>query len=38
MHGEHDARAPFENFELAVSRLDALGMEFESMTYPEGHG
>ena len=38
MHGEYDVRAPFENFELAVERLDALGREFESMTYPEGHG
>ncbi len=38
MHGEHDVRAPFENFSLAVERLETLGMEFESMTYPEGHG
>ncbi|WP_419948335.1 prolyl oligopeptidase family serine peptidase [Candidatus Palauibacter sp.] len=38
MHGEYDVRAPFENFELAVERLEALGKEFESMTYPEGHG
>ncbi len=38
MHGELDVRAPFENFELAVQRLEALGKEFESMTYPEGHG
>ena len=38
MHGEYDVRAPFENFELAVERLEALGREFESMTYPEGHG
>ncbi|WP_419947503.1 prolyl oligopeptidase family serine peptidase [Candidatus Palauibacter sp.] len=38
MHGEFDVRAPFENFELAVERLEALGKEFESMTYPEGHG
>ena len=38
MHGERDVRAPFENFELAVARLTELGKEFESMTYPEGHG
>jgi len=38
MHGERDVRAPFRNFELAVERLEALGKEFESMTYPEGHG
>ena len=38
MHGEHDVRAPFENFRLAVERLETLGIEFESMTYPEGHG
>ena len=38
MHGELDVRAPFENFELAVARLKALGKEFESKTYPEGHG
>ncbi|WP_428275019.1 prolyl oligopeptidase family serine peptidase [Candidatus Palauibacter sp.] len=38
MHGEFDVRAPFENFELAVERLEALGKEFESKTYPEGHG
>ena len=38
MHGEFDVRAPFENFELAVERLEALGKEFESATYPEGHG
>ncbi len=38
MHGEFDVRAPFENFELAVERLDALGKEFDSKTYPEGHG
>ena len=38
MHGEFDVRAPFENFELAVEKLDALGKEFESKTYPEGHG
>jgi dipeptidyl aminopeptidase/acylaminoacyl peptidase len=38
MHGEYDVRAPFENFRLAVERLETLGMEFESMTYPEGHG
>ncbi len=38
MHGEFDVRAPFENFELAVERLEALGKEFESRTYPEGHG
>ncbi|MXX79131.1 MAG: S9 family peptidase [Gemmatimonadales bacterium] len=38
MHGELDVRAPFENFELAVERLEALGKEFESKTYPEGHG
>ena len=38
MHGERDVRAPFENFELAVERLETLGVEFESMTYPEGHG
>ncbi|MFV1987087.1 MAG: prolyl oligopeptidase family serine peptidase [Gemmatimonadota bacterium] len=38
MHGEQDVRAPFENFELAVERLTELGKEFESMTYPEGHG
>ncbi len=38
MHGQFDVRAPFENFELAVERLEALGKEFESKTYPEGHG
>lgn len=38
MHGERDVRAPFRNFELAVERLETLGKEFESMTYPEGHG
>jgi dipeptidyl aminopeptidase/acylaminoacyl peptidase len=38
MHGERDVRAPFENFELAVERLTELGKEFESATYPEGHG
>ena len=38
MHGERDVRAPFENFTLAVERLTELGKEFESMTYPEGHG
>ena len=38
MHGEHDVRAPFENFTLAVERLETLGKEFESKTYPEGHG
>jgi dipeptidyl aminopeptidase/acylaminoacyl peptidase len=38
MHGEQDVRAPFENFTLAVERLTELGKEFESMTYPEGHG
>ena len=38
MHGEYDVRAPFENFQLAIERLEALGKEFESMTYPEGHG
>ena len=38
MHGEYDVRAPFENFELAVERLEALGKTFESRTYPEGHG
>ena len=38
MHGEFDVRAPFENFELAVERLETLGKEFESKTYPEGHG
>jgi len=38
MHGELDVRAPFENFELAVDRLESLGKDFESMTYPEGHG
>lgn len=38
MHGEFDVRAPFENFELAVERLEALGKDFESKTYPEGHG
>ncbi|MDX1393327.1 MAG: prolyl oligopeptidase family serine peptidase [Gemmatimonadota bacterium] len=38
MHGEEDVRAPFENFRLAVERLTELGKEFESMTYPEGHG
>ncbi len=38
MHGERDVRAPFRNFELAVQRLEALGKEFESKTYPEGHG
>ena len=38
MHGERDVRAPFQNFELAVERLSELGKEFESMSYPEGHG
>jgi len=38
MHGEKDVRAPFENFTLAVDRLTELGKEFESKTYPEGHG
>jgi len=38
MHGEQDVRAPFRNFELAVEKLTELGKEFESMTYPEGHG
>ncbi len=38
MHGERDVRAPFRNFELAVERLEELGKEFESKTYPEGHG
>jgi len=38
MHGERDVRAPFENFQLAVERLTELGKEFETATYPEGHG
>ena len=38
MHGERDVRAPFENFTLAVERLEALGKVYEAKTYPEGHG
>jgi dipeptidyl aminopeptidase/acylaminoacyl peptidase len=39
MHGELDDRAPFRNFELAVSELKRLGKNFESKSYPgEGHG
>ena len=37
MHGERDVRAPFENFRLAVERLEDLGKEFEAKTYDEGH-
>lgn len=38
MHGELDVRAPFLNFQLAVEELEKHGKEFESHTYPEGHG
>jgi dipeptidyl aminopeptidase/acylaminoacyl peptidase len=31
-------RAPFLNFQLAVEELEKHGKEFESHTYPEGHG
>lgn len=37
MHGERDVRAPFENFELAVERLEELGKVFEAESYDEGH-
>ena len=38
MHGERDVRAPFSNFLLAKERLEELGKELETRTYPEGHG
>jgi len=38
MHGELDVRAPFSNFELAVRELEEHDKEYESHTYPEGHG
>lgn len=39
MHGEADPRAPFENYQLAVQRLEELGKEFEAKSYPgEPHG
>ena len=38
MHGERDVRAPFENYLLAVERLEQLGKEFEAKSYDEGHG
>ncbi|MFC1660445.1 prolyl oligopeptidase family serine peptidase [Gemmatimonadota bacterium] len=38
MHGEEDVRAPFLNFQLAVEELEKHGKEYESHTYPEGHG
>lgn len=38
MHGDQDVRAPFMNFELAVEELEEHGKEYESQTYPEGHG
>ena len=39
MHGELDRRVPIQHFEIAVERLEALGKDFETKTYPtEGHG
>lgn len=39
MHGELDDRAPYKNYELAVTELTRLGKTFESKSYPnEGHG
>jgi dipeptidyl aminopeptidase/acylaminoacyl peptidase len=37
-HGELDDRAPYKNYELAVAELKKLGKNFESRSYPEGHG
>jgi len=39
MHGEADVRAPFRQYQLAVSLLKKHGKTFESKTYPnEPHG
>jgi dipeptidyl aminopeptidase/acylaminoacyl peptidase len=39
MHGEHDVRAPFRQYEMAVAELRKHGKEFESKSYPnEPHG
>ncbi len=37
-HGDQDVRAPFLNFELALTELERHGIEHEAHTYPEGHG
>ncbi len=39
MHGEEDRRVPYRSQQLAVERLEALGKEYEAVSYPgEGHG
>ncbi len=39
MHGELDRRVPIQHFQLAVQRLEELGKDFQTKTYPtEGHG
>ncbi|NKB90348.1 MAG: alpha/beta fold hydrolase [Acidobacteria bacterium] len=39
MHGEADVRAPFRQYELALSRLGAVGIDVTAHSYPdEPHG